>query len=206
MEWIKGRELLEPPYNLTRREISQAVQEGMLVPYESSDAHWTSGHGFLDIDERLWRVFPTCELQKEWLQTKAKLSDLENTLTNARKMSQKTDEEIVEQERSYRLEFLLQQSSEEIESKQKDYLINKIIPKLRQKWAQEINELPLKIKDLENTLENEYAPNRAWILLNFGPTQEETLLDCFYEKDDVESLLKAQSRVKGIVIQNTKKA
>lgn len=107
-DWIKGRELLDPPYNFTRRGVFNAVKEGILVPFESPDGAETN---------RVWRVFPTPELQKEWLQIRATIEiDLEPALERAEAFSQKTDEEIIEKDRFFRLEFRGEQNSEEIEA------------------------------------------------------------------------------------------
>jgi len=59
MEWINGRELLEPPHSFTKQQIIDAVKAGILVPWEFKDG----------IDKnRAWRVFPTPEQQKKWLE------------------------------------------------------------------------------------------------------------------------------------------
>jgi hypothetical protein len=59
--------------------------------------------------------------------------ELEPALERAKKLSQKTDVEIVEQDRLFRLHFQEEQNSEE--SEKQANLIKKI-PELRQRWAQ----------------------------------------------------------------------
>ena len=187
IEWIRGRELLEPPYNLTKRKVYNAVRDGVLVPWESPDG---------DHNNRAWRVFPTRELQEDWLKIIGGRLDLEEKLERAKGNSLKTDEAIIEQDKFFRLEFMGEQNSEKEESEKVAKLFEKI-PELRQRWAQEKNELPIHIKNLK-ILENEYAPKRIWKTLDLGPAQQEALmerlLDVWYLEADIELFLGTQSK------------
>ena len=94
IDYIRGRKLLESPFNLTKYEILRAVQEGILVPWESPDAEYIKKHekhAILGADfERIWRAFPTPELQKRWV---FEVLIKKRLLEEAREWLLKSDEE-----------------------------------------------------------------------------------------------------------------
>ncbi len=167
-DWIKGRELLEPPYNLTRRDIFNAVKEGILVPWESPDGDQTN---------RVWRVFPNDDLHDEFMN----LSLLQDKLERAQKWSIKSDEDCIEAHKhDLDLEWVGECPLADLET-----FINHVLPEMRRRESQALQELPPQIRRLEEEL----APNRVWKNLDIGPAQQEALmeklLDAWYPKDQV---------------------
>jgi endogenous inhibitor of DNA gyrase (YacG/DUF329 family) len=167
IEWIKGRELLDPPYNLSRRDIFKAVKDGILVPWEPQD----------DVpSERVLRVFPTSELQEEWYwQLQHKIW----RLNGAREWLSKSDAEHIE---IYKHDPVLQHL------KDLETFIN-ALPNKRKKYERITKEFPSQIKDLEKEL----APNRVWKHLDLGPEQQESLieklLNAWYKQEEMASFL-----------------
>lgn len=170
--WIKGRKLLELPYNLTRRDIFRAVKNGTLVPWEPQD----------DVpSERVLRVFPTPELQEEWYwQLQHKIW----RLNGAREWLSKSDAEHIE---DYKRDPVLQHL------KDLETFIN-ALPRKREKYERIKKEYPSQIKDLEG----KFSSNRVWKDLELGPEQQEILieklLNACYKEEEVESLLKVDSQ------------
>jgi hypothetical protein len=187
---IKGRDLLESPYDLNRRDISKFVQDGTLVPYESPDAEYIKSHKILDADsERIWRVFPTPELQKKWL---IELCLKQDRLEEAQKWSSKSDEEHIEYHKhDLNLDWGGAPPNYLVDL---ETFIDRNLPLLRQKYLQITKDFPSQIKNLEE----KFAPNRVWKDLDLGPTQQETLmdklLDAWYPLDQVEAISGAKSQ------------
>jgi hypothetical protein len=190
MGWIKGRDLLEPPYNRTMREVFKAVQEGILVPWESPDAEYIKKHekhAILGADfERIWRAFPTPELQKRWV---SEVHIKESVLKNAREWLLKSDEEHIE---AHKHALELYQSWGEYSPRSlvslEEYK-NRMLPEERQQKLKIINDYPSHIEKLEK----EFSPGRVWKNLDLGPVRQEILieklLEAFYELAEVESFL-----------------
>jgi hypothetical protein len=179
--WIKGEELLDPPYNLLKCEIFKAVQEGDFVPYTSPDADWIKRNEFLESDgERVWRVFPNDELQRKY----EHLISLQYRLDLAQTWSQKSDESHIE---AHKHDLALDWCGDPPPSLRVDLetYINEL-PKERQLYLQISEEYPPKIE----ILEKELAPDQVWKNLDFGPAQQELLmkrlLNAYYVQEDIE--------------------
>ncbi len=197
--WIKGYELLESPYNLAKHDIFKSVQEGVIVPHVSPDGAWIARHDLLGVAERIWRVFPTPELQKKWVMEvflkKGQLEDAQDWLA-------KSDEEHIE---AHKHDLDLDWDGDSPK-----YLVNletfidRDLPLLRQKYRQITQDYPSQIKDLEE----EFAPNRVWKDLDLGPAQQEALLnkllDAFYPIEQVESLSSTTPKQQNLVAHSPK--
>jgi hypothetical protein len=183
-EWIKGSELLDPPYKLTKRYFFKAVQEGILVPYTSIDADWIREYGSLgEGEERVWRDFPTKELKRKYFT----LMSLKGWLESAQKFWSMSDEEIIEREKSAIVRG--ESAHPDLET-----FIHEILPNRRRKASQRLQENPLLIAELEKEL----APDKVWKNLNLGPVQQEKLiedlLNNWYLIEQVESISAQESQ------------
>jgi hypothetical protein len=184
INWIKGQDLIESHHKYTKQELFKFVQEGALVPYCSPDAEWIKKYKFTGPGvERIWRVFPTPELQKHWVMEvflkKGKLEEAQDWLA-------KSDEDHIE---AHKHDLGLDWDGNppkylsDIET-----FVDRDLPLIRQKYLQITKDFPSQIKNLEVEL----APDRVWVDLDLGPAQQEALmgklLDAFYSIEQVEYL------------------
>jgi hypothetical protein len=192
-KWIRGRKLLDPPYNLTESDLFEAVIDGSLVP----------------LDKQGRRVFPNDDLEKKY----ERLLALQLDLDEAEERFLKSDEDRIA-DRKLELDHgfvgniapdiktyieadrKLESEPESVRYRAPDLKTYKEIelPRLRQKESQIRLEYPAQIEKLENDL----APNRVWKDMDSGPAQQEALmerlLDVWYLKDEVDSFCRAASQ------------
>jgi hypothetical protein len=185
-DWIKGRELLEPPYNATRQDIFKAVQEGNLVPWTSPDYDWIKRHGSLEDPEQIVRTFPNDELQEKY----KRLLVQQEVLEKAQRWSRKSDEECIEAHKhDIGLNWVEKCPLPDLET-----YVNETLPVQRQKELQVIQEYPSQIEELMEEL----APDKVWKDLELGIAQQDILmdklLDASYPLDQVEAIMGAKSQ------------
>jgi hypothetical protein len=185
MKWIQGRNLLESPYNLMKDAIFEAIQDGILVPQWSLDGEWIKRYGFLDVPERMRRVFPNEELTKKYDQ----LINLQAWLDEYQEWCCTSDEEYIEKHRYnlVRNDIVGKPPLPDLET------YRKTLPERRRRKSQRIQEILPAIAELEKEL----APDNVWKNLDLGPIQQEILmeklLEAFYYREDVESILDKKS-------------
>lgn len=195
--WILGRDLLTTTYNLTFQEIFNAVQEGSLVPRMSPDAEWIKRNEYLDGPERMWRVFPTPDLQKKWLtEVCAKKANLEQ---NQRWFSMSDEEIVLNQLTLY--ESIPRAIPQDFNESDPEGFVRGKLPEIRKNLSQRIREFPLQIRKMEEEL----APNRVWKNLDLGDlglAQQEVLmnklLDASYSSDQVEAISGAKPQKQSV--------
>jgi hypothetical protein len=195
--WIRGKDLLAPPFNLTKCEILKAVQKGDFVPFMSPDGEWIKENEFLEPDgERVWRVFPNDKLYRKY----EDLISLQYRLELAQTWSQKSDEWHIE---AFKHDKNLDWVDDPPPSLRIDLetYINEKLPKERQIYSQIIQDFPAQIEKLEKEL----APDLVWKDLELGPVQQEIIIDrilhAFYVQAHIEFALLTPSEKQEIQVE-----
>lgn len=170
-DWIKGRELLEAPYRLTRRDIFNAVIDGSLDPHDKEGR----------------RVFPNDELDKKYERLLALRIDLDEAKERFLKIY---EERIADRKLELDHGFVGNRAPDI-----KTY-IEIELPRLRQEESQILQERPAQIEKLENELawawkDLDLSPKQHEALM-------ERLLDVWYLKDEVELFLEAKSQKQSV--------
>jgi hypothetical protein len=207
MRWIQGYELLEPPYNkppysYTKDKILNDVVEGTLVPYYSPDRDWFRRHDnpafVAGVVERMFRVFPTKELEEKWKSIPGK----RDALQRSSDLSQQTDEELILEHKQLLNDYQALEHEARLKGYQHDVgllvsqpdletFINSTLPEWRERQKQNLENLPTEIKELEE----ETAPDRVWRNLNLNtPAKQEIFLNSYYSEEQVESLANPETK------------
>ena len=180
-EYLKGRELLDPPFNLTKRSFFQLIKDGKLVPWGSPDAEYIRRHRAVNFPERMHRIFPTDRLTEKY----RKLLGLEYALSCAQEWHSKSNGWHIE---GYKHDRNLNWDPPPFLQFDLETYINEILPKERQEYLRIIKEYPAKIEKVEKEL----APDKVWNDLDIGPEQKEILmeklLDAWYPSNQVEAI------------------